>query len=270
MTSIRAVPDKGPDPKLGSKRRVSGNFSPYYTLDQSIEVAKVMHEKAGGSCDRAQLATLLDYNGVKNGAFLTRVTAAKLFGIITQDGDQLRVTDAGRAILHPVTPAQADRARVDAFLRVSLFRMVFDEFNGVPLPDEIGLKNLFLTKYQILPERVGPSVRVMIDSAEQAGFFRTAGNRTRMVMPLTITSAGNADIPPATPRVDQIVERRDGGGGNGGDGGGFDSSRIHPAIYGLIADLPEPGRLSPTKRDALVAAFTATVKFIYPDREPEA
>lgn len=276
MSNLKAVRDAAPDPKLGSKRRVSGMFCPYYTLDQSVEVAKVIHEKAGGSCDRAQLATLLGYNGVKNGAFLTRVTAAKIFGLISQHDDQLKVTEAAHKILHPVTPGQGERAKVDAFLTVPLFRKVFDEFNGINLPDEIGLKNLLLTQYEIVEERTGPSVRVMLDSAEQAGLFRAAGNRSKMVMPLTAAVAPNPpahrDASPAAglngDRSDERADSRRGGGGSGGEGG--DGDDIDPAIRGLLRRLPPVGTpLTPTRRKAFIDAFTAYVAVVYPETDAD-
>src|SRR5687767_11051978 len=129
MAEIKAVAEPKPDPKIGQPRRVSGTPTPYYNMENSEQVARVIYEKAGGSCDRTQLAPLLGYKGVQNGAFLTRLTAAKLFGYVIQEGDQIRLTDRGRAVVAPVMPADADRARVEAFLSVPLFRGVFEEFN---------------------------------------------------------------------------------------------------------------------------------------------
>lgn len=266
MAQIKAVPEAKPDPKVGTVRRTSPIASPYYNLDQSAEVAKVIHEKAGGSGTRQQLAPWLGYKSVNNGAFVTRVTAAKMFGFIEQDGNQLRTTERGRAIVKPIVPAEADRARADAFLSVPLFKKVFDKFNGQPLPPNVGLRNLLETEYEVVKDRVGPTVKIMLDSAEQSGFFKVAGNRSRLVMPPLDGAPGASAKNPPPPRLD-AQDRREFGGGGGNGGGGQDTSRIHPAIYGLIADLPSAGELSAAKRDALIAAFTATVKFIYPDRE---
>ena len=110
MAQIKAVPETTPDPKIGQARRFSKFAAPYYNLDQSAQVAKVIHDRAGGSCDRPQLAAYLNYKGTKNGSFLTRVTAAKLFGFVDQEGDQIRITDRGRAVVAPVMTSDADRA----------------------------------------------------------------------------------------------------------------------------------------------------------------
>lgn len=272
---IKAVADPKPDPKAGQPRRVSGTPAPYYNLDQSIQVARVIHEQAGGSCERAQLASLLNYNGVKNGAFLTRVSAAKLYGLIDQEGDQIRTTDRGRTVIAPVLPSDAEKAKMDAFLNVTLFKNVFEEFNGRELPLEVGLRNLLATKYSVVPDRIGPTVSIMLDSAEQAGFFKVAGNRTKMVKPLLLGTMlpppqhdagmnGGAKDQPAG-KTEEPVQRH-GGGGGGGDGG--DGGGIDPAIMGLLRRLPPAGTVLTTKRrEDLIDAFTATVKFLYPEAE---
>jgi len=271
MTQIKAASEPAKDAKaVKPPRKISGVAFPYYNLAQSVEVAKVIYEKAGGSCDRVQLAALLGYNGVNNGSFLTRVTAAKMFGFIEQEGNQLRVTPRGRKVVAPVDPTDKDQAKIEAFLGVELFKKVFDEYNGRPLPPEVGLKNLLEQTHAVIPDRVGPTVRIMLDSAEEAGLFKTAGNRSKMVMPLSSPGAAVAKQPPAAadppPMRDAV---RHGGNGSGGGGGGGGAG-IHPAILGLLNDLPVAGtKMSPVKRTSLIAAFTAMVNWLYPDREAD-
>lgn len=282
MATVQVVPDSPPDPKLGTKRRISGVLFPYYGLEKSIEVAKAIFERAGGSCSRAQLIEFLHYKSVNNGSFLTRVTSAKMFGLITQVNDQLQITDLGRAIVAPVTESAAERARAEAFLNVELFKKVYDEYNGQTLPPEVGLRNLLLTKYQIVPDRVSQTVNVMMDSADTAGFFKISGNRTKMVMPIFSGAASGAtgttgeSLKPKDDKPPIITHPSHGGGSGGGGGGGdhgggvrtLDSQKpLHPAIYGLLRDLPPAGTLPAKRRLQLIAAFTAAVEYIYPEPE---
>ena len=277
METVKVVTEPEGDPKTGRSRPKSGVSFPYFDLDSSVDVAKTMHGKAGGLCDLPQLAALLKYSGVKNGSFRMRVSAAKMFGFIEEaDEKKLRVSSRGREIIAPVSVATATRAKVDAFLAVELFKKVFDQYHGTSLPESVGLKNQLQTEYGVVPDRVPPTVRILLDSAEQAGLFATAGNRSRMVMPPLIPGSGSAvtddpankreitDDPPADP----IQEG--GGSGGGGNGGGFDGGGIDPAILGLLQRLPPGGTpLNKKRRESLIAAFTATVGFIYPDPEGE-
>ncbi len=274
MATVRAVKDPEPDPKAGKPRAKSGVGFPYWDLDSAIEVAKVMHDRAGGVCDNAQLATLLGYSGVSNGSFRTRISAAKMFGLLEDTDDRkLRVSPRGVLILAPVTAADGRRARVEAFQAVDLFKKVFDRFNGATLPENVGLRNLLANEYQVVPDRVAPTVRILLDSAQQAGLFDAAGNRTRMVMPLASGAASPSPTPstsePKATTTRSIDPPRWGGGGHGG-GGGSDSE-IDPAILGLLRRLPAAGTpLTAQRRKALIDAFTSVVAFIYPEGENDA
>ncbi len=259
MAEIKAVKDPVPDPKAGKARPKSGASFPYYNLERSIEVAKVMHERAGGVCDRPQLAAFLGYKGTNNGGFLSRVAAAKMFGLIEQDGDNVKVSPRGQSVVAPISEAHAERAKAEAFLTVDLFKRVFDQFNGATLPAEAGLKNLLETQYSVVKDRVAPTVSILLQSAEQAGFFKAAGPG-RMVKPVAATGAPLSSPEPA------VVPRKNGGGGNGGDV----PPTIHPAIVGLLRELPAAGTpLTEKRRSALIGAFTAMVGFIYPEAETE-
>jgi len=267
METVRAVKDAEPDPKAGKARAKSGVSFPYWDLDSAVEVAKTMHERAGGVCDNAQLATMLGYSGISNGSFRTRVSSAKMFGVVEDTDDRkLRVSTRGRRIVAPVTPADGLAARVEAFMAVDLFGKVFTRFNGTTLPENVGLRNLFANEYQVVPDRVAPTVRILLDSAQQAGLFDAAGNRTRMVMPLLAGGHGSSpthhEPPPPPPAPETSKQHKHGGGG------GDEPPAIDPALIGLLRRLPPVGTTLTEKRRAqVISAFTAFVGLVYPEEE---
>jgi hypothetical protein len=261
--------ESGSDSQAGKPKPKSGTAAPYYDLAQSIVVAQTIHEQGGGACSREQLAPLLKYSGTNNGGFLTRVSAAKMFGLIDESGETLRITDRAKSILSPVIAQDAERAKVEAFLAVDLFRQVFERFKGQMLPQETGLKNLLANTYQVVPGRLVPALRVMMDSAETAGFFKTAGNRSRMVMPI-IAGDGNAhpvaqEKPTAESNADLDSDHgrherkhRSQSGGN----------EIPSALLGLLERLPPVGTaLAAKRRAALAEAFKSAIDFLYPEDE---
>lgn len=261
MPSIKAVADPDNSPNTGQARQRSGLTSPYYDLNESIKVAKVIQDN-GGIATREQLAAYLTYKSVSNGAFLTRVSAARLFGLVEQaEEGKMRPTARAMAIIAPILPAHEDQARLEAFLSIDLFKKVYDRFNGGQLPPEVGLKNLIENEYHIVKDRVAPTVRILLDSAEQAGFFKATQNRSRMVMP---TVGSTANLAPPAPKPEQEAQDRRGGGGFGGGGGNGYGPDIPPAIVGLVQHLPKPGTaLSQGKREALINAFTAMIDLYY-------
>jgi hypothetical protein len=272
MAEIKAVKDPQPDPKIGRPKPKSGVSIPYFDLAQSEVVAKTIHEQGGGACSREQLAPLLKYSGTNNGGFLTRVSAAKMFGLIEESGDTLRSTQRAMTILAPIMPNDAERARIEAFLGVDFFRTFYEKFKGTTLPQEAGLKNLLENTYSVVPGRVVPSLRVLMDSAEQAGFFKTTGNRSKMVMPILGNAQGAVEAQNNTKNdgnseqssVDQLRRKSGGGGGNDGT----DDPKIPAALLGLLKELPQIGTvLQPKRRAALVGAFKSAIDFLYPEPE---
>lgn len=172
-----------------------------YDLDTCIEMAKAIQD-GGGQLSAAALAHRLGYKSEVNGSFNTKLANARLFGLVEGVASALRPTQRALAILHPDYPAVADRARLEAFESVPLFSAVLDEYHGQPLPDETGLRNALTTRWQILPEKVAMVSGRLLDSAEQAGLFKVAGSRTKMIRP-TFNGGAGATPPKAEHKIQE-------------------------------------------------------------------
>ncbi|CUJ56263.1 hypothetical protein HMPREF3069_09860 [Achromobacter xylosoxidans] len=261
--------------KATTPKQRSGVSFPYFSLDKSIDVPRVIHDKAGGRCGRGQLAGLLNYKGIKNGGFLTRISAAKMFGLIEESGDSITLTDRARKILSPVFPAEAQQAKLDAFMSVELYRKVFENFDGHTLPSADGLSNLFLTQYKIVPNQVGTALRNLMDSAESAGLFQVGG-KSKLILPIIrAQTAAIAIDPPAQEDSSQVgdqdpMERTNSYGTRARPSIDAELDGVHPALSGLLQTLPPVGStLGPKRRAALIDAFRHTINFIYPEDEEE-
>lgn len=250
------------------KRTRSGTASPYFDLDTSIKVAETIHGVGGGSCSSDQLAHWLNYKTTRSGTYLTRIAAARQFGLIESMGDRHSVTDRGMRIVAPVMDTDATQAKIDAFMGVELFSKVYQRFRGSTLPADGGLKNLFASpEYAILPDRIDAAIRVLINSAEQAGFLVTSGDQRRLIMP----SVAGATAPKAqsiseeekqTPAAPSEKPKGSSHTGVEHTGG------VHSAIVGLLRELPPPGTPWPnSKKQRFLTAFQSTIDFIYPEDE---
>lgn len=244
-------------------KKKSGTAYPYYDLNQSIEVAEAVHNKGGSQCSKDQLASFLSYSTVQSGAYLTRIAAAKLFGLINIERDQISTTERANTILSPIMPEDQQNEKVDAFLDVPLFNAVYEQFKGSSLPLQVGLKNLLEKTYSIVPKRVTPTLRVLMSSARQAGFFEIGGD-TKLIKPVADKTPPHLkDPPPDDPPPDPKPPKPKGGGEGPPPG-------IHTAITGLLRELPPPGSDWPQKsKKRFMDAFTATIDFIYPSDSKE-
>lgn len=272
MKVVHQKPEQAIDGQPAPKGRTKSAIGyPYFDLDASIKVAEAIHMQGGGACSPDQLAHWLDYKSTRSGTYLTRVAAAKQFGLIEGSGDRLTVADRALAILAPVMPSDAIRSRAEAFLNVELFDRVYNDFRGKTLPPDVGLSNLFQNTYKIVPDRVPQAVRVFLASARQAEFLVGAGDNTRLIQPSAASTqnqnlgqAQEQEKPKDAPEVPEKPKPLTGGGGGDGPTG------VHSAIIGLLRDLPPAGTVWPAAKKArFLAAFQATIDFVYPQEEDQ-
>lgn len=223
-----------------------------FDLDSCIEVAKAVHD-GGGQLSAAGLAEKLGYKSHNNGSFNTRLANARLFGLLDGPSSAIRPSDRAMAILHPDYPATAEGARLEAFDAVPLYRAVLDEYHGKPLPDEAGLRNALAVRWGITAEKAPAVLARLIDSAEQAGLFRTAGNRSKMIRPTPGGGGGHtpAPTPPATSQPPVGLDPKPTG------------ARANKVIDGVLDELPPPGKWSEPELTQWLSFFEGALRVVY-------
>jgi hypothetical protein len=220
-----AEPISGAVAGEGSRRERSTIAFPYDDLDAAVVVVREVHNTHGGQATMGQLAAGLGQT-TKSGAFRIKVSAARLFGVVTVSQGTLTLTERGQRILDDATASQAS---AEAFLEVPLYAALYERFKDGTLPDDGGLEAA-IRDLGVTPKQVQTARQVFQRSAQQAGFFRF-GNR-KLVLPAMV--AATTLSPQGHAPVDQD-QRSD---------GGDDLSDVvkHPFILGLLRELPEPGK----------------------------
>ena len=176
-----------------------------YDLAASIEVAR-MAESAGGSIAPDLLAPALGYSGTNNGAYLSRVASARLFGVIAGRGARLEVTDRGRRILAGLEP-DSSRSRREAFLAVPLFRAVADatDSSDGSLPDD--LAGWLVDAFGEPEDKARSVADQLVASAGQAGLIRR-GAEGNIQLTASLTNFTPVDKMPSPIPVPQVWWRR--------------------------------------------------------------
>lgn len=253
-------------------RRVSGpNRYPNFDLESCLAFARAVKDLGGNACTAEQIGGILGYKNVRAGGFISRVAATRQFGLIATVEGRYRTTQLAETIFYPITPEQKRQALSEAFLNVPLYRAIYEEYKGVRLPEALGLDNLLRTKFQIPGgDRTALARRVLLDSADQAGFFTaTHGQRTNLIDPV-MGMASSA--PTASPWPQPAFGDGDGGGGGGGGSGTrgvartpisqSELSNVPAELYGLLTALPDPGDAWP-KREQWERLWKSTMAYVY-------
>ncbi len=230
-----------------------------YDLDTSIDVAQKMWDnRADGAASNNELAQLLGYSSVNNGAFLTRLANARLFGFLEGQTSALQVSELARRIIHPEYPEAEIAARIEAFENVPLFKAVLDRYHGQVLPNEKGLQNALCATFGINAEKASFVCVRLMDSAEQAGLFSVAGNRTKMIRP-TLGPSPSRGMPtpqsktgPTAPATTPSAPATD-----------PSSPRAQKVIDGVLDMLPTKDNCSEAELSQWLAFFESALRIFY-------
>ena len=249
-----------------------------YDLESVLDVCRAV-EDAGGSLDAAGLADALGYSGVRNGAFLTRLANARLFGVVTGPSGAVTVTGRGRAILDGAEP-HASEARVAAVRAIPLFRMVLDRLDGTVVPPPERLAKLLVDRFGEDPAKAPLCAAKLVDCVGQAGLIIQSEDAESLFSASFTDLTDHAGIQvapgvglPAGPGRPEIGHPVPGGGPRSARGGGMDGTNdpgtrdatpvegVAPDVdAGLFADGPSVRHDHPrARRWALVGSAAAVV-----------
>jgi hypothetical protein len=211
---------------------------PKYDLDQALDVARVISSRGtGATVSGPELAAMLDYSGTNNGAFLNRLSSARLFGFLDGQGDALRVTDLAERILHPDYPDTEIQARIEAFRSVPLYNAFLDAYRGRELPDANGIRNTLVSRYKVPDGEAGKVAGRLLRSAEEAGLFQVGGP-TRMIIPTPATQERSADDSLHQSDVPTAIVTRGPTGPTGPTGATGPTARFPKIIEGALDLMP--------------------------------
>ena len=210
--------DDGESGEDGKRQRSTIGF-PYSDYESAAEVATAIHGNVGsGNCSGGQLSAWMNQSA-KSSGFRTQLAAARLFGLIeSEDPESIRLTDLGR---RTIDPTQARAAKAEAFLRVPLFKSLYDLHKDSVTPPAAALERE-IASLGVSEKQKARARQVFESSAQQTGFREAAPNR--LVMPAVVIR----DKPPA--------EEKPKNGGGTGEGG---SLHLDPLLMALLRKVPQ-------------------------------
>ena len=194
---------------------------PYSDIGRAQELVRTLYERGSGSAEYQQLAAWMNQT-VKSGSFRAWLSAARLFGFVESDREVVKITNEGHSVLEP---ASAEREKAQAFLRVPLFRKMYEIYGGHVLPGAPAIEKQVI-ELGVPPKQRARARQVFQKSARLAGYL-TESNR--LVKPAAANMHSVQDV--ASPLEEPPPP--DVGGDTAGD------SPYHPFIEGLLRELPD-------------------------------
>jgi hypothetical protein len=245
----------GAENKARALRQQSTIQFPYGDLDSAIEVATALFEKAaGGPASQDQLVADLGHIE-PSGTFRQKVSTAKIFGLVESAGiGAVKLTDLGFRI---VDRSQERHAKAEAFLKVDLYRKLFEDFKGRMLPPRPAPLERTFESYGVASKQKDKARQAFERSAQQAGFFEQG--RDRLIMP----SGAGTHVATEKPERPSLIS----GGGGGGNGGDDGQPKLDPLIMGLLKRMPIPkkGGWPVQDRARWLQTLAMNLSFIYED-----
>ena len=132
------------------------------------------------------------------------------------------------------------------------------------LPDTTGLRNALQVQWGVNPDNAANVLARLMDSADQAGLFSTAGDRTKMIRPTLGRGAGSppADSPRQHGHDQHDREDRDGQARH--DPPPQADARRHKLINGVLDELPElGGTWTEDELQQWLAFFESALRVVY-------
>jgi hypothetical protein len=219
----------GPETPKATREQSKIQF-PYMDLDAAVEVARMMRDRGGSTAfTKDQVAAALGH-AVTSGAFAAKMHAARMFGLVEVNAGRCKVTQLGFDSVDP-DHTRVSSAKVEAFLRVPLYKRTYEEYRGKTLPSRPhGLERVFV-EFGVAPKRGGNARLAFERSARQAGFYEHGDDR--LVAPLM---TGSPEQPEKFDRVERGPELES----EMASAQVPAAARRHKLIEGLFQELPEP------------------------------
>lgn len=170
---------------------------PRASLKSALELAQAVDD-LGGKCSVEMAADKMNKKG--GGAFAAVVGAAGKFGLVTNKG-QLAITPLFRNYKLAYNPAEAQQVLTQAFLGASLFKQVFERFEGKEVP-LAHFERLLIREFDV-PDAISSRVsKYFLEGAKQCGLLH--GN-----VLTSLSSKGGDDVAAANEQAEEVEEVRE-------------------------------------------------------------
>ena len=205
-----AAPSKPAAKKRKAKRVASAKKGgrgpewtfPKHSLEDAIRVARAIEDKNAGKPMRGDLlVTAVGYHQTTDWRYRDLLRSAMFYGIVEGSAaGPVSLAKIGQDIVAPSSPPQRQKALLDAFRSVDVFKRVEQHYSGKKIPDDEYFENTLTRDYGVDRDRVGVFIRVFTDNLKFLNLF----DARRVATPQTDSRADADEV--AAPRLSEETE----------------------------------------------------------------
>lgn len=181
----------------GSKpeRLRRGSIPPYLKLTEAFNLARDVYEQGGGKASLDMMSRLTG-NSSSSSTFIKKINALKLYGLVSDQGSSVELTDQGRAIAAPISHDSDRQARKSSFLSVPVFNKLFDRLKGKLLPVDEFLRNIVEQEIGVPKEFSSDWLAYFKEGARVSGLLFDRNDGKTQVLESPAADAGTDAVRP--------------------------------------------------------------------------
>lgn len=149
---------------------------PVNTFQNSLEVAKAVADSGGANTDvqKSVIAHALGSSD-SSGAFIARIAAAKLYGMIEASRNGYRLTDYAKHYFFPSSESEKRTALLMMLKAAPIFAEIIKRFDGNKLPTPDLLSNVLLREFRVPDSWKDRVARFFMKAVSDAGVVDSQG-----------------------------------------------------------------------------------------------
>jgi hypothetical protein len=194
-------PPRGESTNMKRKSDRAAWTFPQNSLETAIKLIQQVEEKYAGKPTKAEsLVKLAGYNKPNDWRFLVLLRSCNQYGLTEGAGEKavVSLTPLAQDILAPSSPVQRQKALLQTFHNVELFKRVYEYYAGKKIPDDEYFGNTLVREFDVPRDRVPTFIQVF---TENLNYLRAFAADKALAPPEGSTSAGQPKDAVKTPIV---------------------------------------------------------------------
>ncbi|MFA6058238.1 MAG: hypothetical protein WC756_08555 [Taibaiella sp.] len=153
----RAAPKKNSLKKVDTKSNQKGSKPkrtyPIITVEKCLVIAQKLKEKNGGNPWASnEVRKAIGIGDTTKFFYISQASRDFGFTVGTRDSFEISLTDFGRSVVYAPNPEIEKRLKIEAFLKIEIFKEVLNYYKGSQLPEMKYLSNTLEGKFKLAPE----------------------------------------------------------------------------------------------------------------------